>query len=460
MIGVSKMMNNVALKVAVSAIAIGMTMVACTPATDASRPNSASSRSPKRDQQAAAFAAKAKVALQKGSISEAVTHAERAVEFSPSDVGYRMLLADLYLKNGRFQSAETTFTDVLRLDPGNSRAAMSAALTRIALGRSGEAIAELDELSRTAPPADVGLAYALAGDPRRAIEMLEPAARAPEATGRVRQNLALAYALAGDWEKAKVVAAQDVSPAELGNRLQHWARLAQPTEPWSQVAALLGVTPVTDAGQPIRLALAQPETAGTALAAAEAAPSPEREPVRVAQGGPEEAVPAESGLSDVAAWVSSTSDPVTEETKPLYAEAVETLVKPQPTVIRPSAPAIESPAERFDSAPRSAPARARGIGTGRFAVQLGAFSTPKAVERAWASAYKRYGFASETPLSTTVRNGSRVLHRLSVAGFTSHGDASQVCRSVKAKGGVCFVRAVAGDAPVQWASRYTVGRRG
>jgi Flp pilus assembly protein TadD len=459
MIGVSKMMNNVALKVAVSAIAIGTTMVGCTQASDASRPSIASARSPKSDQQAASYAAKASAAAQKGDLAEALAQAERAVEFSPSDVGYRMLLADLYLKNGRFQSAETTFTDVLRLDPGNGRASLSAALTRIALGRSGEAIAELDELSRTAPPADVGLAYALAGDPRRAIEMLEPAARASDATGRVRQNLALAYALAGDWQKAKIVAAQDVSPAELGNRLQHWASLAQPTEPWSQVAALLGVNPVSDAGQPVRLALAQP--AGTALAAAEAAPAPEPAPVRIAQGGPEEAVPAESGLSDVAAWVSSTSDPVAEETTPLYAEAVETLVKPQPTVIRPSAPAIESRAERFDSAPRNAPARTHGIGTGRFAVQLGAFSTPKAVERAWAAAYKRYGFANETPLSTTVRaGGSRVLHRLSVAGFSSHGDASQVCRSVKAKGGVCFVRAVAGDAPVQWASRYTVGRRG
>ena len=38
MSGVSKMMNNVALKFAVSAVAIGTTMVACKPAADASRP--------------------------------------------------------------------------------------------------------------------------------------------------------------------------------------------------------------------------------------------------------------------------------------------------------------------------------------------------------------------------------------------------------------------------------------
>jgi hypothetical protein len=46
-------------------------------------------------------------------------------------------------------------------------------------------------------------------------------------------------------------------------------------------------------------------------------------------------------------------------------------------------------------------------------------------------------------------------HRLSVAGFQSHGDASRVCQKVRSRGGACFVRAVAGDAPVRWASRYT-----
>ena len=62
-----------------------------------------------------------------------------------------------------------------------------------------------------------------------------------EATGRVRQNLAFAYALAGNWEKARTVAAQDVSPADLAPRLAQWASLASPTAAADQVATLLGV---------------------------------------------------------------------------------------------------------------------------------------------------------------------------------------------------------------------------
>src|SRR5687768_4987980 len=101
------MKNSVALKFAVSALAIGATMVACKPAAG-SRVASASAKAPKSEQQAAELAAKAQAAVNKGAFAEGLGFAERAVELSPRDVGYRMILADLYLKNGRFQSAETT----------------------------------------------------------------------------------------------------------------------------------------------------------------------------------------------------------------------------------------------------------------------------------------------------------------------------------------------------------------
>lgn len=471
------MKNSVALKFAVSALAIGTTMVACgSPGT--SRVASASAKAPKAEQQAAELAAKAQASVAKGAFAEGLGFAERAVELSPRDVGYRMILADLYLKNGRFQSAETTFDDVRTLDPGNRRAAFSIALARIALGRPAGAVAELDRIAETASPADIGLAYALAGEPRRAIELLEPVARAPGATGRVRQNLALSYALAGDWEKARVTAAQDVSPAELGGRLQQWAALAQPGGGAAQVAALLGVTPAADVGQPVRLALAAPQAEPTALAAAEPPPEPAPETVPFASPALAEAAPAampepqaepvRTATADLPQWVSeraaaeaeASAPAPAEETRPVYAEAVQALVTPQPAVLTPSAPAIETPARRFEAPRRRASAPAEA-GPGRFAVQLGAFSSAAAVERAWAQMLRRFGFQDLTPLSTTVRMPGRgTLHRLSVAGFASRDAAGRTCRSIQAKGGACFVRTVAGDAPVRWASRYASRRQG
>src|SRR3546814_14940356 len=79
-------------------------------------------------------------------------------------------------------------------------------------------------------------------------------------TSRTRQNLALAYALAGQWDKARAVAAQDVSPSEIDRRMENWARLASPEARDIQVASLLGTTRVVgDPGQPSVLALLKPE---------------------------------------------------------------------------------------------------------------------------------------------------------------------------------------------------------
>ena len=81
-------------------------------------PRVSANRAPKAEQEAPRSSPSAQEANDgKGHLAEGLGYAERAVELSPRDVGYRMLLADLYLKNGRFQSAETTFGDVVSLDP-------------------------------------------------------------------------------------------------------------------------------------------------------------------------------------------------------------------------------------------------------------------------------------------------------------------------------------------------------
>jgi Flp pilus assembly protein TadD len=446
MSGVIKMMNKAAVKIAVSALAIGVTQVSCT----APGPASVSSRAPNASLGAAGFAIQAQNAQRKGDLRGALRFAEQAVELAPRDSGYRLALGDLYMKNGRFQSAATSFGDVLAIDPSNTHAALSLALSQIALGRNADAIARLDGLSSSAAPGDLGLAYALAGQAQRGIAMLEPAARAADATPRVRQNLALAYALAGDWQKAQAIAAQDISPADLAARMSQWASFVQPASASDQVAHLLGVTAAADPGQPARLALG-PVQSDTAFAAAEPAPAPEAAPASYAAA----AAPA-STAPDPGDWGHDTPPrpaPQQEEvTQPVYAEAVQSLVTPQPAMVQTSGDSGAAPVIPFVPRQHFAGPRA----SGRFVVQLGAYSSPAGVERAWASAYRHYGFADHIPLSTTIRVAGRgTFHRLSVAGFESQAEAGRACQAVKSKGGACFVRAVAGDSPVRWASRYT-----
>lgn len=456
------MTRDIGLKMAASALAIGLA-VAAWPAAEARRPHSDTAAS---DRQAGTAASQARALAAKHKFAEALPLAERAVAESPRDAGYRMLLADLYLRNGRYQSAATTYGDVLSLDPSNQRAALSLALCDVSQGRNAAAVAVLDTVADSAPPADLGLAYALAGQPQRGIALLEPAAHAPGAGGRVRQNLAFAYALAGNWEKARAIASQDVSPADLGPRLEQWARLARPSSASDSVAALLGVRPAADSGQPERLAL-NAGPSGTALASADVPPAPQATPepapavaaVTAAQPAPAPAAPqqliAVASSSDAPSWTAAVSNAQDPEPKP-HARGHNAApgLAFHPAVLRAGNSA------RFRRAGFELPAHGAAhdgaTDSGRFAVQLGAFRSSANVERAWAQELKRFGFVQLTPFSTTIDvAGKGTLHRLSVAGFTSRAEAARTCEAIRARGGACFVRAVAGDEPTRWASRYT-----
>lgn len=424
-------MNKTALKIAVSPLVMGLTMVGCsTTETSMFRPAAESAKVARVDEQASRYFDLAQQALQKGDTSSALGHAERAVELSPRDAGYRMLLGDLYLKSGRFVSAETAFSDVLTLNPGNSRATFSLVLAEIALGKQGSALIKLDRLSQTASAADVGLAYALAGYPDRAVAMLEGAARLHGADGRVRQNLALAYALSGDWQRARVTAAQDLSPADLAGRMEQWASFVQPSAQWDQVASLLGVTPAQDSGQPIRLALAP------------AAPQPAVYAQAEVQAALEAPVPESVQYAAVQAPVESVQ----------YQDVTPAAVQPEPKaapVWRASTPSTPAqPKKVLKQASRGS------TGTGRFVVQLASYGSPADLQQGWSQLQKRYGLGSYAPLSAAVTlPGKGRFHRLSVAGFGSQSEAASVCGAIKGKGGACFVRTISGDAPLRWASR-------
>jgi Flp pilus assembly protein TadD len=471
-------MTRIVFKAAASTAIVSMTMMGFSVQSDAMRrlnePQRANSRT---DRQAAALHEQAGRALRQGQLDPAQTAMEQAVALSPRDAGYRQLLADIYLKQGRFASARTTYADVLELDPSNVRAGLSVALIQIAQGNPRAAAARLEDLEGRAPAADVGLAFALAGRADRAVQILEEAARGPGATARTRQNLALAYAMTGDWRRARAVAAQDLSPAELPARLQQWAAFARPGAGQARVAALLGVTPVQDAGQPVRLALAPAAAPNEAFAEAAPvpvpdapAPAPAPAPVPAAPAVYAQARPAEAP----AFWVPTAQSyqappeaPVERADVPAepvapppavrvqYASAARTLVAPEPALIR-AASVNRVPVSVFQ---RARPQVSIENGSAPVVVQLGAFSNEGNAERAWLQASARYGLEGRRPLTTTIDMNGRTLNRVSVSGFASAGDAQRLCGQIRSAGGACFVRGNAGDASIRWAARYANPRQ-
>lgn len=436
---------------AVSLIAIA---TACAgPGT--SRPRSASIFGGKVDTANIGLATRAQMALASNDVATAIPLAERAVERSPNDAGFRALLGNCYLAAGRFASAEVAYRDSLTLVPTQPQIVLKLALIQIAQGKKDEAKLLLAEAQGLLDPADTGLALALAGDPQSAVMLLEQAARAVGADSRTRQNLALAHAFAGNWEQARTVAAQDVPADQLDTRIQQWMVLAKPARSSDQVAAFIGIQPVAgDPGQPERLALnkidavreaaAEPVAAPapTALAAVDlppaAEPAPSPEPVAVAAAEP---VPSPEP-SPVAA-----PEPTPA---PVYAAAP---VSP----IRQARPALSAAAVRLsDSVPalRKAAAPKPRTGNSRAVVQIGAYSSRDRVAVAWSKVAGKYGSLKRyTPVTARFAGAQGVVYRLSVKGFASNGEAASLCASLKRAGGSCFVRSVSGDAPVQFASR-------
>ena len=394
--------------------------------------------------QATAVAAKASKALGKGDAVHAVAFAENAVALSPRDPAYRMLLGQSYLKVGRFASARTAFGDVLTLsgDHGASvgKAALNLALSQIATGQWDLARTTLSEHAAAIPARDRGLALALAGDTNGGVEVLMAAARTPESDARTRQNLALALALSGRWQDAKTVLSAEMKPDQANVRLAGWIEFARPRTASDQVAKLLGVSAVEDAGQPTALALTAPVAVPAGEPVVETAVIAGPAPVQVAEAAPSVALTQLAGTGPAPRIV--------------FAERSEVV---QPLPIAPARLIAAGGAFKTRTvAAASLAAKAASSHAvaarmkGRWYVQLGAYNSSVVARDAWNRASRRFpALAAHTPAGMTVRAQAGVFYRLSVGGF-ARPDAVSLCRAIHGKGGACFVRAGAGDQLAAW----------
>ncbi|WP_114520647.1 SPOR domain-containing protein [Altererythrobacter sp. ZODW24] len=421
----------------------------------------------------AVSASKAENALAKGKTSKAIQHAEAAVLAEPRNAALRAMLGATYLEAGRFQSAATSFDDAMSLGDNSPRTALSLALAQAASGDYKSAQSVLTDWQDDIAAADLGLAFALAGQPDRGVHILSNTLRAGENTAKVRQNLAYAYALQGNWRAARVMAAEDIPAGQINDRISHWAQMAQPENFQRRVADLLSVPVTADSGQPLMLALSNSPTGEQLASEAAAYEAPVvAEAAPVASGNYALAsVPGElPALGDAAAFPPPPAP--APAPMPVAAEAPVVALKEYPAkpVARPdnfqaafdtSAPAGASPAEvmmdtvRFATSPvvQSAPARMTAApkasesrsaqapaksASGDHLVQLGSFSSERGAKRAWGIYAKRYPQLSQHDMVITkamVRG--KTYWRVSAAGFGKKA-ANNMCSTVKGAGQGCF----------------------
>lgn len=433
------MKTRMTVSLGLSALIVGGTMVGCT-AGGGQGIASASDRSVAvTEKDAAVNAAKAGKALGRHDGDDAVRYAEAAVQLSPRDAGYRMILAQSYLQAGRFVSARQAYSDVLELVPDDhamvGKAALNLALAETAAGDWATARKTLDDHASDIPVGDLGLAMALAGNPAGGVAILTQAARSDQSDAKLRQNLALSFALAGNWSAARVTAAVDMSPADVDARLAQWATFAQPQRASDQVASLLRVTPVADQGQPMALALNASVPMGVAVAPVAMAEISQPEPAPVPEVVAVAAVPMMSAPTSVV------FGPLREIVQALPVRLIRADARPTKVVV--AAVKVATPVSG------AAPAKTEWT-KGEWFVQFGAYENAAVAHDGWGRIQRRYaalGDLNPTGMSFTSKAGS--FYRLSVGGF-ARGDADRLCRMVQAKGGKCFVRKDAGDSIAKW----------
>lgn len=413
---------------------------------------------------AAKSATQARAALEAGKVSKAVGLAEAAVAGSPRDASYRALLGQAYLNDGRFASATAALTEAMELGATDSNTIIALTLAHIAQGKGAEAITLLQAHRDTVPASDIGLALALAGDSEGAIYVLTDAARAPDASARTRQNLALAFALSGRWAQAQILASQDLSPAKLEARMAEWSKLAETPNAQLRVASLIGTKAQSDTGMPVRLALSN--FADTQMAAAEA-------PVELASADPAPVAayaPPPPVLADASSAIRSVELPMPERTADGVVPVTEL---PQP---KPASEVIMAEAAPYRAAPRVAgegrirPAQQQALELATvlipkaiafnaqkpsgWAVQLGAYDSLGIAKEKWGGLKKRNGVLANFPASSHAATvNGRTFYRLTVNGLATRADANNLCRELKAKGQTCFVRAMGGSESIQWAAK-------
>lgn len=389
---------------------------------------------------ASVSASRAEGARTAGNADKAIRHAEAAVLADPRNAAYRATLGAAYLNAGRFASATTTFRDAMQLGDSSPRTVLSLALAMTGEGKPAGAAALLGAHESEIAAADLGLAFALAGEPGRGIDVMSNAIRGGENTAKMRQNLAFAYALAGRWREARLMAEQDLTGDQVSDRIEQWAMLSHP-DAWQQrVTSLLGVPAgVADAGQPAQLALANnpsiEQLAAEAAAPADAPALADAELPALAAveaPAPEFSVPAEE--------VASPANFQTAFAAPARASA-PALTVPQDASRFAAAPVVR-PAPAPAAATR-APAASRAVqqANGTHLVQLGSFASEQAARRASSIYQGRYPELAghRMVISEAVVNGKRYW-RVSAAGF-GRSSASAMCGKVKSGGQGCFAYA-------------------
>lgn len=154
---------------------------------------------------------------------------KRALELQPDHGLANYMLGKLYLDTYRFSEAASTFERGLKTRPDDIDLNVGEAVANDMQGRHSAAQMSYLRVMKTNPSANLSnvrtnlaMSYLLSDQPKKAIELLKPEAKKPNASPVTRHNLALAYGVLGRHPDARKVLNGEMDEE---NRLLAIARL-------------------------------------------------------------------------------------------------------------------------------------------------------------------------------------------------------------------------------------------
>jgi Flp pilus assembly protein TadD len=168
-------------------------------------------------------------------VVEAKLAFEKAIALFPRSSGAYKGLGFVYLLIDQPENAINSFDTALKLNPRNPTAFNGYGLALDMVNEHETAQANYRAAMELEPTnisyeSNLALSLALCGNEYEAIHILERLVRCPNATPRIRQNLALAYGLAGDMKMAKKVGRLDLSDEMVANNVTYFEAIQQTKE--------------------------------------------------------------------------------------------------------------------------------------------------------------------------------------------------------------------------------------
>lgn len=158
-----------------------------------------------------------------GRTAEAEASFQKALVTNPSSVGGHIGLGRLRLATDPV-AAEGLFLDAVQREPRNAVAWNDLGIARDLQGRHSEAQDAYRQAlgvqpDMTAAQVNLALSLAMSGRSGDAVGLIRPLASGPNATPKMRHDLAAVLAMGGDKPAAASILSQDLSPSEVQQAL-------------------------------------------------------------------------------------------------------------------------------------------------------------------------------------------------------------------------------------------------